>query len=217
MSLCLSCRHGFNCPYMEGVEDFIHIRLDTRDEWIQDVDRIEVRITPYCHKLVGHPFKIGENPKVDAQFNVRYCVANAIVRKSSVLKHFEKSYIQDPQIMTLVNKVVVIPDPALEDPNFGTNVVGSNVKIHTRQGREYHRSVPVARGMPGNPLSREEHLEGFADCMSYARTPLSQEKIDGIISMIDRLEEARDCRRQVPARRTAQPTAGERRRGLRVR
>ena len=62
-----------------------------------EVSRVEVRQAPYCHKLVGHRFKIGDNPRVDAQFNVQYCVANAIVRGSSRLTHFEEASVREPR------------------------------------------------------------------------------------------------------------------------
>ena len=41
-----------------------------------------MRLPPYAHKLVGHPFRIGSNPRVDAQFSAGYCVANALVRRA---------------------------------------------------------------------------------------------------------------------------------------
>ena len=45
-----------------------------------DVERIEITVPPYIYKLVGHPFRVGSNPKVNAQFSIRYCVANALTR-----------------------------------------------------------------------------------------------------------------------------------------
>jgi 2-methylcitrate dehydratase PrpD len=55
----------------------------------QDIERIEVHVPPYAHKLVGHRFQIGDNPRVNAQFSIQYCVANALLRKNSKLHHFE--------------------------------------------------------------------------------------------------------------------------------
>jgi len=37
MSLCLSCKHGYDCPYMMGVEDFIHIMVDTNDKMLRNL------------------------------------------------------------------------------------------------------------------------------------------------------------------------------------
>ncbi|HUL30400.1 MAG TPA: MmgE/PrpD family protein, partial [Thermodesulfobacteriota bacterium] len=47
----------------------------------EEIDKIIVRVTPAVYNLTGHSFKIGENPKVNAQFNIQYCVANVLLRK----------------------------------------------------------------------------------------------------------------------------------------
>ncbi|OPY79898.1 MAG: 2-methylcitrate dehydratase [Syntrophorhabdus sp. PtaU1.Bin058] len=159
----------------------------------EDVTRVEVRQTPYCHKLVGHHFKIGDNPRVNAQFSVRYCVANAILRKASQLEHFEESSIKDPKIMELVERITIIPDPGLEEPGVECTL-GSDVTIFTRGNEVYEKLVKAAPGMPENPLTDEEHLEHFQDCMNYARKPLSAENRDRVVSAVDKLEDVEDVR-----------------------
>ncbi len=64
-----------------------------------DVEHVEIRIVPYLYRLVGHPFEVGSNPKVNAQFSARYCAANALLRKSSTLAHFEADAISDPEVL----------------------------------------------------------------------------------------------------------------------
>ncbi len=62
-----------------------------------DVERVEITVPPYIYRLVGHPFQVGSNPKVNAQFSIRYCVANALSREGSRLAHFEEDAIRDPE------------------------------------------------------------------------------------------------------------------------
>ena len=62
-----------------------------------EVERVEVTVPPYTYKLVGQAFRIGANPKVNAQFSISYCVANALVHGSSKLGHFEESSIREPE------------------------------------------------------------------------------------------------------------------------
>ncbi len=162
----------------------------------EDVRSIEIKVTPYSHKLVGHAFKVRDNPRVDAQFNVRYCVANAILRGSSKLEHFEESSIRDPKVMKLTEKISVIPDPSMMERGAECTL-SARVKIVDKSGI-YERFVKAAPGMPENPLTKEEHLEHFRDCMKYARKPLSEENAAQIVSLIDRLEEVEDVRRIMP-------------------
>jgi 2-methylcitrate dehydratase PrpD len=158
-----------------------------------DVKSVEIKVTPYSHKLVGHAFKVGKNPRVDAQFNVRYCVANAILRGGSKLEHFEESSIRDQKVLELAEKVSVIPDPAMMEQ--GTEcTLSAHVKIVDKSGI-YEKFVEAAPGMPAKPLTNEEHREHFKDCMNYAKKPLPVENAAQIVSLIDRLEEVEDVRR----------------------
>jgi len=160
----------------------------------EDVRQIDIAVTPYLHRLVGHQFKIGENPKVDAQFNIQYCVANALLRKSSKLEHFDEISIREPRIMELVDKIHVVADPALDERGH----TAVDMCVTTRDGSVLRKSVNTARGFPGNPLTEDEHNERFRDCISYAKKPLPSENIEQVISLITRLEELDDVRVLIP-------------------
>ena len=72
-----------SCALTQGPTDVI-LRLMAEEKLsAEDIDRITVTVPPYTYKLVGHEFEIGDNPRVNAQFSIRYCVANALVRGES--------------------------------------------------------------------------------------------------------------------------------------
>jgi 2-methylcitrate dehydratase PrpD len=79
-----------------------------------DVRSAEVRLPPYAHRLVGHAFRIGANPRVDAQFNAGYCVANALVRQASLLEHFAPTQVHDPVVHRMIGRIRVIADERLD-------------------------------------------------------------------------------------------------------
>ena len=65
-----------SCGVTQGVTE-LALRLAARHGLgAADLASAEVRLPPYAHRLVGHAFQIGANPRVDAQFNAGYCVAN---------------------------------------------------------------------------------------------------------------------------------------------
>jgi 2-methylcitrate dehydratase PrpD len=72
-----------SCGVTQGVTELALNLVSTLDLQAARVQSVEIRLPPYAHKLVGHPFRIGANPRVDAQFSAAYCVANAFVRASS--------------------------------------------------------------------------------------------------------------------------------------
>ncbi len=159
-----------------------------------NVEHIEIAVPPYTHKLVGHPFTIGSNPKVNAQFSIRYCVANALVRGSSKLEHFEESFIRDPAILELAQKIEVISDLAMEARGH----TPLDMRVLTKDGNEFMRKMDIAPGFPGNPLTQKEHLQRFRDCVGFATRPLPEENVDRIIADVENLEAVRDIRSLVP-------------------
>jgi 2-methylcitrate dehydratase PrpD len=160
----------------------------------EDLSRIDIKVTPYIYKLVGHQFRMGENPKVNAQFNIQYCVANALLRKSSKLEHFDEPSIREPKIMELIDKIHVMAEPTLDERGH----TAIDMRVTTRDGGVLHKSVDIARGFPGNPLTKDEHNERFQDCVRYAKKPLPPENIEKLVSLIAQLEEIDDVRVLIP-------------------
>jgi hypothetical protein len=72
------------------------------------------------------------------------------------------------------------------------------MRVLTKDRREYVRSTDVAPGFPENPLTKEEHVRRFADCVEFAATPPHSENVAGITESIARLEEMPDVRELVP-------------------
>jgi 2-methylcitrate dehydratase PrpD len=153
-----------------------------------DVERVDITVPPYIYKLVGHPFQVGSNPKVNAQFNIRYCVANALVRGGSKLAHFEVEAIKDSEVLEVVKKVEVVPDPAM-DARGHTAV---DMRVTTKDGRQYLGQTDVAPGFPECPLSKEEHLRRFRECVRFAAKPFPDDRADKIVEAVDHLDESKD-------------------------
>ena len=159
-----------------------------------DITQIDINVTPYVYKLVGNPFQIRGNPRVDAQFNIRYCVANALLRRSSRLEHFEESSVRDPKIMDIAKKINVAPDPILDK----RGETALEMQVLTKDGAVYHKSIDFPIGFPENPLAKEENMERFWNCISYAKKSLPQENIEKLVSFINELEEIKDVRSLIP-------------------
>jgi 2-methylcitrate dehydratase PrpD len=159
-----------------------------------NVAQITIKVTPYAYKLVGGPFTIGHNPRVNAQFSIRYCVANALVRKSSRLEHFEEFLINDRKIMDLIEKIKIEPDPILDE----RDETAVKMQVKTKSGDLYNKRIDVAAGFPERPLATEEIMERFWNCTGYAKKPLPQEKVEKLASLIGKLEEVEDIRSLIP-------------------
>jgi 2-methylcitrate dehydratase PrpD len=167
------------------------------DEGIQpeDVSSIRIKVPPYAHKLVGHEFEPGDNPRVSAQFSIRYCVANALLKRSSLLEHFEENTIRQGEAANYSKRIDVVADKTLDQRAH----TAMDMRIVMRDGRVFERSIDIAPGFPGNPLTREDHKKRFEDCLAFAKKPISRQNTQTIVSMIEGLEDAKDVRELVTA------------------
>ena len=179
-----------SCALTQGPTDVILRLMSEENLSAGDIDRIAVTVPPYTHKLVGHEFEIGDNPRVNAQFNIRYCVANALLRRSARIEHFEEALIRDGQAAKLAKKITVAADKALEARGH----TPMDMRVWTRDGRELFRQIDIGPGFPGNPLTREDHEKRFRDCLGFAKKPISRDKADQLSTMIGDLEKVPDVR-----------------------
>jgi 2-methylcitrate dehydratase PrpD len=155
-----------------------------------DVASVEVRLPPYAHRLVGHPFHTGANPRVDAQFSAAYCVANALIRKSSRLVHFAPEQVHDAAVRAMIERIDVRADPALDVR--GHTAVDLTV-VHV-DGTTHRRSLDIAPGFPGAELSDAQHLARFTDCLAYAPRPPAPAQVERLLATLAHMEAQEDVR-----------------------
>jgi 2-methylcitrate dehydratase PrpD len=183
-----------SCALTSGSTDVMLKLIAEEDLSADDVVRIDITVPPYTHKLVGHPFEIGDNPKVNAQFSIQYCVANALLRRNVKLAHFEEDHVKDPRIAALTKRINIMADKGLEARGH----TPLDMRVLTRSGKEYLRKVDVAPGFPGNSLTKEEHEQRFWDCISFAGKPIPREHAERIASLVDGIEAVEDIRALIP-------------------
>jgi len=110
--------------------------------------------------LVGSDFKLGETPAVNAQFSVQYAIANALLRKDSLLIHFTEPYVKDQEIMNMISKIHVKIDEKVAS--------GARLEIKCADGTAIVTEAEILRGHYLNPLSREEILGKYSENISFS-------------------------------------------------
>jgi 2-methylcitrate dehydratase PrpD len=164
----------------------------------EEVERVDIHMASQgpC-SLVGSPFKLGDYPQVNGQFSVRYCVANAIVRKSSELYHFTAESVSDPVVGALARRVhtSVHPELAQRRRELAGRVV---LEVQLKNGRVLTCKADGPTGFPPQQKSDARHLEDFQSHIAYGGRPLSKENVQRIVCLVDRLDELDDVRELVP-------------------
>ena len=172
-----------SCGATQGMTELMLQLVHALDLKPAQVQMVQVRLPPYCHRLVGHAFSLGDNPRVNAQFSVQYCVANSVVRGASRLPHFKPEQVADAQVLALIERVECVADPALEARGH-TAVV---LRLLTHDGHLHERQLDIAPGYPGNELSEAQHLGRFNDCMDYAAIRLPSAQVARLLDKLGQL------------------------------
>ncbi|MEE2057125.1 FtsX-like permease family protein [Rhodococcus artemisiae] len=152
------------------------------------VEHIEVTMTPYAHRLVGHPFTPDENPRVAAQFNASHCVAGAILHGASRLEHFRPDTISGTEMLDLIGRVVVRADPKLDEQGPGA----TRLTIHTTSDDVLEYGIDTPPGFPGNPLTPDDHENRLRDCLSAAPRLGVSAHTDQLVESLRKLDELDD-------------------------
>jgi len=179
-----------SCGATQGLTELVLQLAHELDLQPEQVKAVRVVLPPYSFKLVGQPWRIGDNPRVDAQFSAQYCVANAIVRRGSTLQHFRVEAVRDAAVGRLIERIIVEGDPAL-NPRGHTAV---DVHLHTMDGKLHRRSLDIAPGFPGNALSDAQQRARFDACMDYAVHPLPAAQRSAFLQAVEQIDELPDAR-----------------------
>lgn len=150
----------------------------------QDVAAVELRIQPFGYNLVGKPFAPGPMPRVDGQFSVAYCIANALLRGESRIYCFEPEMILAPEIAELTAKITVISDAEI----YKRGHAAIELKILTRDGRELCKRLDEAPGTPHFPLAETDHLRHLNDCLEFGNRPGISANKTAIIETVNNFE-----------------------------
>jgi len=137
----------------------------------QDIASIDCIVTPLNNDVL-----IYSSPKtaLEGKFSLHFCAALGLLKKKASLLEFDDKLVSDPEMVALMKKVTMTPDPSLaEDGYTGAATI---VTIRMNDGKTYTRRVDHAKGSPENPLSMEELLAKYRDCAGSVLSPEALEK-----------------------------------------
>ena len=160
----------------------------------EEVEKIFVRVTPFTYNFTGRPFEYGDNPRISAMYSIQYCVANALVRESCKLTHFDESSVREPRLLDLIKRIEPVADTSIDN----LTDIGSLMEIRMKDGTVHKKLVEFPKGTLQNPLTKEELIEKFKDCVSYGARGLPEENIEKILSVVFGLERVDDVRTLIP-------------------
>ncbi len=155
-----------------------------------DVEEVVVYVGNHGWNLCN-PLEARQRPAttLDAKFSIPFTVAVAIVRRKVVLHDYSVEGIKDPAVLELSQKVRPVLD---EQYNRSRVHKAARVEIKTRDGKLHSKRIEFHYGHPKRPMTREDLIKKFRDCVSNAPKPLPKENVEKVIGMVDRLETVAD-------------------------
>lgn len=161
--------------------------LDIRAD---EVEAIEVTLSPFAHRLVGGPFEPAANPQVAAQFSIQYSLACALLRRRLAIADIGRDAVLDPAAAALAAKVKVTVDEA----NKG-KFAPAAIAVRTAGHGRIVRDAPHVPGTPDHPLSADEHQAKVLDCLGGGPSPLKGDAAAALIARVAGLDRLADMRR----------------------
>jgi len=166
------------------------LQLMARHQLLPDqVESIEVTVSPYIDRIVGGRYDPTDDPQVAAQFSIRYSVACALVRRRLGLAEIEADAARDPAINAQVPKVSVRIEPTWTG---GRGPV--RVRMKTPHLGVIEQQVDDVPGSDASPLTQAQIDEKFDECFGRGVRPLSgtqQKTLRARVAGIDQLDDLR--------------------------
>jgi 2-methylcitrate dehydratase PrpD len=143
-----------------------------------DIERVEIDFPDFLH--VARVPKTG----LDGKFSVQYCTALALLDGKVGVESFsdDRRFASDMEALlarTQVNLMSEIP----RDIDTTYTVV----RVRRTDGNVLEARCDVPRGFPGVPLSREERVSKFYDCVAGALEPAASHRLLADIERLDAL------------------------------
>jgi len=161
----------------------------------EDVKQIAIVTGEANHFLLCMPFEQKVTPRnpVDAQFSIPWGVAAAIARRRVTTNDYTEAAIKDKDLLGLTAMMKAEVDPDFN--NFEDGMEPARVTITTKDGRTFSAQVGNPLGSPQRPMSFEDCVRKFEDCVSLSGNRLSVEKVKRVIDLIAGLEAVKDARK----------------------
>ncbi len=154
-----------SCAYSHWAID---AALDLRREaMISPDDIVEVE----CQTSSGLPrVLIHSHPKtaLESKFSLEFCTAIALIDNEVSLKQFTNEKVKDSAVQELMQKVKYVHPSEM---GSGLADLRGELAVKLRNGKVYSRKVDVAKGQPKNPLSRDELIHKYRDCVHLSLSP----------------------------------------------
>jgi 2-methylcitrate dehydratase PrpD len=148
------------------------------------LERIEVNVSSMVAEMVGKPFRIGQNPQVDAQFSIPYTVAVALLYGDVFLGDFEPEAVRREAVKALAAKVQVNENPNLAPKD----ILPAEFRAFNSDGESLELRINAPLGNPLRPVNDAQCRRKFSKCIQYSGIAFDEAQRRDWLTQIENLE-----------------------------
>jgi len=144
----------------------------------RDVANVRVYGSKFVVDMVGRPYQPGENPVVDAQFSIPYCLATVLLTGSVSLVDLHTDNTLGIERIELAKKIAVDLDDKLKGK------WSTRVEVELGNGDKLTRSRDSAAGQSDRRVSMDELVKKFNDCAAAVKNRIDSDHAQKLCEML---------------------------------
>jgi len=155
----------------------------------EEIKEIHVGLNQQAYNLVVEPKEVKLDPYeiAAAQFSIPFTQGTVVLKGKAFIDDFTAKEIRNPKILEIARRVRASVDPEIERTDSG-RASPAKVRITTKGGKQFNKKVDFIKGHPKNPILMDELVDKFKMCNAFAKIPLSDQRLDEVVSIIERLD-----------------------------
>jgi len=158
----------------------------------EDIAEITVSFD-YFTRHFCEPLELRRRPldRMSAALSLPFIVATAVAKRKINIDSFSSESLEDPTTLEIAQRVMIKFEPELR-ALAPTDARPAIIEIKTKRGKSYLKRVDFAYGSPKNPMTTDDLIGKFKECISYAAKPIPKSNTEEAIKLILNLEEVDD-------------------------
>jgi len=177
-----------SCRCTHPVIDAVKRMRDESGLKADDIGRGEIKLPPKGMGQVGKPFVIRGNPTMDAQFSAQYTAALAMLNDTLSIDDFSAESVSTrKEEVELARRFK--PMEAFHNSSGLTPV---EVSVELKNGTILCEKVDKPTGSGDNPMTHDQMVFKFRDCLRHAAIDFSDERISVVMDLLMKIHETED-------------------------
>ncbi len=134
--------------------------------------------------------------ELQAKFSMEFCLAILLLERKARLAQFTDEVVNRPDVQEMISRVDFGVDPEAEAAGY--NNMTTRITVELKDGGQLTTSAAFGKGSPQNPMTDDELIDKFLDCLDWAgidrgngkelaQRVLNLEQLDSIDSLLEPL------------------------------